>query len=266
MSIKFCTIASGSSGNCTYVSSGDVGILVDVGLTGRVVEEGLAVQGIDPRSLTAIFVTHDHGDHIKGVGVLSRRYNLPIYATSGTWAYAERYKVLGRLNPANKMLVRNGVAVHLEGVEVMPFTLPHDASEPVGYAITAGEHKVVIATDLGHVNPHVANHAAGADILLIEANYDKHMLEAGPYPAHLKQRISGAMGHLSNVECGGFLADIVCERTKHIFLGHLSQENNRPMVAHETVKNILLSRKIDVGGAVKLYVADRHRPSPMLVL
>jgi len=248
------------------VSAGDVGILVDVGLTGRVVEEGLAVQGIDPRSLTAIFVTHDHGDHIKGAGVLSRRYNLPIYATAGTWAYAEKYKVLGKLNPANRMLVRSGVGVHLRSMEVLPFTLPHDASEPVGYAITTDKHKVVIATDLGHVNPHVASHVSGADILLIEANYDKHMLESGPYPVHLKRRIAGAMGHLSNVDCGGFLADVICERTKHIFLGHLSQENNRPMVAHETVKNILLSRKIDVGGAVKLYVADRHRPSAMVVL
>jgi len=240
--------------------------LVDVGLAGRAIVEGLQAREIDPCSITAIFITHDHSDHIKGAGVISRRFNLPIYATAGTWNYAERYKILGKLNPANKMVVRNGVAIHLGDLQVMPFTLPHDASEPVGYSFTTDQHKVVIATDLGHINPHVASHISGADILLIEANYDKQMLETGSYPAHLKQRIAGAMGHLSNVDCGAFLADIICDKTKHIFLGHLSQENNRPMIAYETVKNILLSRKIDAGGKIGLYVADRHRPSALITL
>ncbi|MCL2854922.1 MAG: MBL fold metallo-hydrolase [Defluviitaleaceae bacterium] len=266
MSVKFCTIASGSSGNCTYVAAGNNAVLVDAGLAGRVIEEGLQVQGIDPKSLTAIFVTHDHGDHIKGAGVLSRRFNLPLYMTAGTWAYAEKYKILGKISPANKMVVRNGVDVKLDCMTITPFTLPHDASEPVGYAIYAQGCKVAIATDLGHVSPHVATHIAGADIVLIEANYDKDMLARGPYPAHLKQRISGTMGHLSNVCCGAFLADIICGKTKYVFLGHLSQENNRPIIAHETIKNILLARKIDVGGAIGLYVADRHRPSAMITL
>lgn len=266
MSISFCTIASGSSGNCAYVRAGDVAVLVDGGLAGRAIVEGLQARGIEPCSLTAIFVTHDHTDHIKGAGVLSRRFGLPIYATAGTWDFAERHKLLGKIAPGNKMVVRNGVGVDLGDLLVMPFTLPHDASEPVGYSLSTDRHKVVIATDLGHVSPHVASHVAGADILLIEANYDKQMLEAGPYPAHLKQRISGAMGHLSNVDCGVFLADIVCGKTKHVFLGHLSQENNRPTVAHETVKNILLSRKIDVETRFGLYVADRHRPSALISL
>jgi len=151
-------------------------------------------------------------------------------------------------------------------MEIMPFDIPHDASQPVGYTIKSDGHKIAIATDLGHINDNVAKNIHEADVILIESNHDLQMLANGSYPAHLKRRILSDTGHLSNVSCGRFLADTFSSKTKHIFLGHLSQENNRPILAYETVKSILLANKIDVGGSVGLYMADRYRPSTMLSL
>ncbi|MCL2350621.1 MAG: MBL fold metallo-hydrolase, partial [Defluviitaleaceae bacterium] len=143
---------------------------------------------------------------------------------------------------------------------------PHDANEPVGYAITTDMHKIAITTDLGRITPEVTEHFANSDIIVIESNHDIYMLENGPYPEHLKQRIKSDFGHLSNVACGVFLSDACAPNTKHIFLAHLSEDNNRPSVAFDTVKNILLSKKIDVETSIKLHIADRHRPSPLIQL
>jgi len=256
MSIKFCTIASGSSGNSAFVSVGNNKILVDAGLSGKAIEEGLRAVGECATKLTAIFVTHEHSDHVKGAGVLSRRHNVPLYMTAGTAMGAD----IGRIASKNHFLVRCGVPVVFDGVQVMPFGVPHDANETVGYSIIAGERKISIATDLGHTPPEVVAQMKGSDIILIEANHDIEMLKNGAYPQHLKQRILSPLGHLSNVACGTFLADIICSKTKHIILGHLSEENNRPMLAHETVKRILH------GHEVGLSVANRHRPSEVIHL
>ncbi|MCL2376770.1 MAG: MBL fold metallo-hydrolase [Defluviitaleaceae bacterium] len=266
MSINFCTIASGSSGNSVFVSTHSTKILIDAGLSGKTIEAGLRSNGINCAEIDAIFVTHEHTDHIKGVGVLSRRYNLPIYATAGTWDYFAHFDVIGKIADHNKLFVTPDTPIVMDDMEVVPFDIPHDASQPVGYTIKTICHKIAIATDLGHINDNVAKNIHEADVILIESNHDLQMLTNGSYPAHLKRRILSNTGHLSNVSCGRFLADTFSTKTKHIFLGHLSQENNRPILAYETVKDILLANKIDVGGSVGLYLADRHRPSAMLSL
>ncbi|MCL2168489.1 MAG: MBL fold metallo-hydrolase [Defluviitaleaceae bacterium] len=260
MSISFCTIASGSSGNSAFVSVGKNKILVDAGLSGRAIEEGLRAVGIDPRGLSAIFVTHEHGDHIKGAGVLSRRHKLPIYMTAGTKAGARE---LGKIAPGCLRLVRAGVPVALDGVEVMPFAVCHDALEPVGYTFTTKSHKIAITTDLGHATDSVAAHLLDSDIILIESNHDIDMLKNGSYPADLKARILSPLGHLSNAACGELLAKIITEKTKHIFLAHLSEENNHPAIALNTVQNILTANNIKTDG---LHIANRHHPSQLITL
>ena len=266
MPLNFFTIASGSSGNSVYVATENTKILIDAGLSGKTIEQGLGTYGINCRDINAIFITHEHSDHIKGAGILSRRYDLPIYATSGTWSYMSRCSTVGRVAEKNKLTVKENVPVVLYDMEIKPFEIPHDANQPVGYSILSGRHKAVIATDLGHITQVVAENVYGADIMLIESNHDLDMLKNGRYPAVLKRRILGDRGHLSNVSCGLFIKDIFSEKTKHILLGHLSQENNLPTIAYETVKDILLAGKIDIGGAVELYLAERHRPGVMISL
>lgn len=266
MSINFCTIASGSSGNSVFVSTPKANILIDAGLSGKTIESGLISNGLNCGFIDALFITHEHTDHIKGAGVLSRRYDLPIYATAGTWDYLNHYEAIGKVAGKNKMYITPGMPICIGDMEIMPFDIPHDANQPVGYTIKSGTRKVAIATDLGHISDNVAKNVNEADIILIESNHDLQMLENGSYPAHLKRRILSDTGHLSNVSCGRFLVDVFSSKTKYIFLGHLSQENNRPVLAYETVKDILLSNKIDVGSSVGLYLANRHSPSAMVVL
>ncbi|MCL2353189.1 MAG: MBL fold metallo-hydrolase [Defluviitaleaceae bacterium] len=265
MSISFCTIASGSSGNSAFVSKGKTNILIDAGLSGKRIDEAIISKGFNPEDLTAIFVTHEHIDHIKSVGVISRRHNVPIYLTRGTLAYAEKRKYLGKIAEGNICIVEAGKPIEIGELEINPFSIPHDAVEPVGYTLTDGSAKIAIATDLGHITDEVAKNVAGSDIMLIEANHDIHMLETGPYPQYLKDRILGPEGHLSNVSCGAFLKDIICSRTKYIFLGHLSEENNHPVKAFEMVKNILEAGNVDTS-TIKLSMANRHNPSPVAII
>jgi len=266
MSMQFCTIASGSSGNSAFISTGGVKILVDAGLSGRAIEQALASHSIHCSQLDAIFITHEHSDHIQGAGVLSRRYDLPIYMTRGTWDSAHRINSFGKISDKNRFVLTPDVPVALGDTEILPFRVDHDAGEPVGYTIRYQGRKIAIATDLGHTDANLAQHFSGAELILLESNHDLDMLQFGPYPAHLKRRIMSNSGHLSNVACGKFLTDIYTDATKHIFLAHLSQDNNRPILAYETVRNIMSVGQIDVGGAVNLYLADRYRPSAMIAL
>ncbi|MCL2575757.1 MAG: MBL fold metallo-hydrolase [Defluviitaleaceae bacterium] len=262
MSIKFCTIASGSSGNCAFISSGSDKILIDAGLSGKALEQLLTSAGVNAAELTAIFITHEHTDHTKGAGILSRRFNIPVYMTAGTAAGAD----LGKIPAHNHFLVRPNISIALDGMEVTPFNINHDANEPVGYTIKTDKHKIAIATDLGHICENAEKNFANADIIIIEANHDLDMLKNGSYPARLKQRILSNIGHLSNTACGVFLAENYSSKTKHIFLAHLSQENNRPILAYETVKNILLANKINLDTQTNLHLANRLAPSKMVEL
>lgn len=262
--VKFCPIASGSDGNSTYIGTEYTNILIDAGLSGKRIEEGLKQVKVMGEALDGIFVTHEHTDHIQGVGILSRRYDLPIYATEGTWAAMEN--TLGKIARNNKKIIYSGEKMEINDLVINPFEISHDAAEPVGYSIMAGNVKMSVATDMGYVTEIVKENIADSDILLIEANHDVEMLKAGPYPYHLRQRILGDKGHLSNETAGGLLAELFTERIKHVFLGHLSHENNHPKLAYQTVDELLYQVKIRADKDFKMEVANRKAVSSCICL
>ena len=257
MRLEFCTLASGSSGNCTYIGSDHTKILIDAGISGKKIEEGLAELKLTGNDIDALFITHEHVDHIKGAGILSRRYDIPIFATAETWAAME--SGLGKIAPSNKRIVYADEMCPINDICVKPFEIPHDAAEPVGYNIFAGEKKITLATDIGHATDILRENLEGSDLLLLESNHDIEMVKRGHYPWNLKQRILGECGHLSNVAAGELLAEVMTGKLKYVFLGHLSEDNNNPHLTYETVENILRNNRIEVGTHLRMDMASRFR-------
>ena len=265
MSVKFCPIASGSNGNSVYIGSDDTHILIDAGVSGKKIEAGLLTAGACAENLDAIFITHEHTDHIQGAGVISRKYDVPIYATSKTWDYINSNNSIGEVKSKNKVIIYPFEKCVVNDIVVHPFQIPHDAKEPVGYSVFMNNYKLTVATDIGCITDCLKENIYDSDILLIESNHDIDMLKNGPYPYHLKKRVMGEYGHLSNAATGTLLSEIMNERLKYIFLGHLSEQNNKPLIALDTVKTILQSRKIDVE-KIKIILAERGRASEVLRL
>ena len=255
MRLEFCTIASGSSGNCTYIGSDHTKILIDAGISGKRITEGLADLKLTGNDIDAMFITHEHVDHIKGAGIFSRRFDVPIYATAETWAAIG--DGIGKIAPSNKRIIYADEMCPINDLCIKPFEIPHDAAEPVGYNIFAGEKKITLATDIGHVTDTLREHIEGSDLLLLESNHDEEMVKRGSYPWHLKQRILGAKGHLSNIAAGKLLSEVMTGKMKYVFLGHLSDENNNPHLAYETVEQILRKNHIEVGTHLKMDMANR---------
>ncbi len=233
-SISLCMLASGSKGNAIYVTDGPTSILIDAGLSGIEIERRLSSVGLCPTSLDAILVTHEHSDHIKGVGVLSRRYHLPVYITSATLEAASR---IGKLHEVRS--IQCGQTFSFNGFDIHPFSLSHDATDPIGFTIQLGDTKIGIATDLGIATGVVKTHLKGSDLLVLEANHDPDLLLNGPYPWPLKQRIKSRSGHLSNHDTKDLLLEIQHSKLQHVVLAHLSDENNTPEAAHQTVRAAL---------------------------
>ena len=233
--MRLCSIASGSSGNCIYVGSDCAHVLIDAGISGRRVEAGLNSLELTGRDLDGILITHEHSDHIKGLGVLARKYGIPIYATGGTVDAMVRSGSLGKIPEGIFREIREDEPFLIKDLVVNPFTIPHDAAQPLGYRLECGEHSVGIATDLGKYNEYIIENLQNLDALLLEANHDIRMLQVGRYPYYLKQRIMGDRGHLSNENAGQLLCRLLHDNLKAVFLGHLSKENNYEELAYETV-------------------------------
>ncbi|NLD45769.1 MAG: MBL fold metallo-hydrolase [Clostridiaceae bacterium] len=255
--IRFCSLFSGSSGNSLFVSAGRTKLLIDNGLSGKRIIEALISIGETPSDLSAILVSHEHSDHIRGVGVLSRKFDIPVYANERTWEGMER--LIGPVNIKNKMYFNTGREFEIGNIFVKAFPIPHDANEPVGFNFFVGNKKVTSATDIGHMNKGLLSNFEGSDLLLIEANHDVEMLKVGPYPWALKKRIMGDNGHLCNEMAGKVVAYLAGKGTKHFLLGHLSKENNFPELAYQTVCNILCEKNIDPVNDIYLSVAMRDR-------
>ncbi|ABZ83579.1 beta-lactamase protein [Heliomicrobium modesticaldum Ice1] len=235
--MRYTTIASGSSGNCAFVEGKQTRLLVDAGLAGKAVEKGLAAVGVDPRTIDAIVVTHEHIDHIRGVGVLARRYKLPVYASEGCWEGMKH--AIGDVPEAQVRLIDPNKKVTLKNLEIEAFPTPHDARAPIGMTIDDGDSRLGIATDIGYVTRGMGRRLIDCQGLIFEANYDPKLLQTGPYPAHLKRRIASDKGHLSNPDAGEALVKLCDGAVRQVLLSHLSQENNRPDLAVHTVASIL---------------------------
>lgn len=256
--MRLCSIASGSSGNCIYTGSDQTHLLVDAGISAKKIEAGLRKLQVEGKDIQGLLITHEHSDHIKGVGILARRYGLPIYATAGTIAQMKRMSSLGTIDEGLYHTVCADRKFRIGDVEIEPFCISHDAAEPVAYRFRCGEKSAAIATDMGVYNDYIVEHLKGLDVLLLEANHDIQMLQVGPYPYPLKQRILGERGHLSNESAGQLLCRILHDNMKKIYLGHLSKENNYAELAYETVKLEIQLDPVQYGpGDFDIQVADR---------
>ena len=263
----FCPLISGSSGNATLVSHGRTTVLVDAGRSGVQIEDLIRIAGLEPKQLSMIVVTHEHADHVQGVGVLSRRYRIPVHATEGTWAALDRRKAVGRLSPEMRRVLTPGKPLDAGDLLIMPFEIPHDAAQPVGYRFLAGtQTAAVVATDLGEPTTIVESACVGVSVALVESNHDIAMLRDGPYPKELQERILSRYGHLCNETAGWLVALMLRHGARRLYLGHLSQENNHPAVALETVRRILRESGIDPTRHGNVCVADRHRCSEPMEL
>ena len=234
--MRLCSIASGSSGNCIYVGSDHTHLMVDAGISGKQIEQGLNSLELSAKDMDGILITHEHVDHVKGLGVMARKYALPIYATKGTLDEIRRMGSLGVIPDELYREIHPDEPFAVGDLTVKPMHISHDAADPVAYRVEGEGKSAGIVTDLGKYDDYIVDKIQGLDVLLLEANHDIHMLEVGSYPYPLKRRILGDRGHLSNKLSGKLLCRVLHDRMKAVFLGHLSKENNYEELAYETVR------------------------------
>lgn len=263
--MRLCSIASGSSGNCVYVGSDATHLLLDVGISAKRTEAGLKELGLKMGDIDGIFITHEHADHINGLGVLARKYGVPIYGTKGTIDAVRQTRSLGDVDNTLFRYIKADEKYTVKDVSVYPIRTSHDAAEPVAYRISHDGQKIAVITDLGCYNDYTVECLKDLDVLYLEANHDVHMLQAGPYPYYLKQRILSEKGHLSNESSGKLLSRLLHDDMKAIVLGHLSKENNLPELAYESVRvEVTMSDTPYNGGDFPMYVAKRSEVSQMI--
>ena len=263
--MRLCSIASGSSGNCIVIGSDNHHILIDVGISGKRITCGLEEIGVKPEEVDGIFISHEHADHVQGLGVISRKFGLPIYATVKTIEAIKKMNNLGKIDESLYHSICPNEKIMVGDLQIEPIRIPHDAADPVMYAVRSGAKSAAVVTDLGNYNQYLIDKLQGLDVLLLEANHDIHMLEMGPYPYPLKQRILGENGHLSNEASGRFLNELLHDRFQGVMLGHLSKENNYEKLAYETVRlEVTLGDCPYRGSDFPIYVAKRDQVSDVL--
>ncbi len=266
--LRFISLSSGSKGNCFFVGNRQSGILIDAGISARSIKNHLAAAGIDLAQIAALFVTHAHADHIKGVAQLTKRYKTPVYTTEKVHESITSFNrnvLKEEISPACCHHILKNEAVAVSDFQVTPFHVSHDAADSVGYTVHYQDKRFTIATDLGSICDDAAMHFCAANYLVIEANYDEKMLREGSYPSHLKRRIRGKYGHLCNTQTAQFLAENYAPHLDFISLCHLSGENNTPALACNEVAQALENKGVSVGKDVQLYALPRTEPSQMFV-
>lgn len=254
MPLNIAPLFSGSSGNCTYVGTDNVGLLVDAGVPGKAVESALSQIGVSASNLCGILVTHEHIDHIRGVGILSRKYNLPVYATHGTWA--DMRDKLGKMELRNMITIEGDFFIG--DICAHPVPISHDAAQPVGYVLSSKGRQVGILTDTGKVTQAMIDELNRSAVVLLECNHDIDMLKRGSYPEPLKKRILSDSGHLSNISAGSAAVELVKGGVRGILLAHLSKDNNDESIAYSTVCDSLTSCGISPGKDVMVTIAKRN--------
>ncbi len=263
--LELCSVASGSSGNCICVGSDTTHVLIDVGLSGKRIESGLNEFNHTASDMKGILITHEHIDHVAGLGVMARRYHLPIYATAGTIDAMKKMRSLGNIDEELFHPIKGEVDFCIGDLTFHPMKVSHDAAEPVAYRFTDGKNKLAVVTDLGYYTKELVEDLQGLDGLLLESNHDVRMLETGIYPYPLKQRILGKQGHLSNETCGQFLNELLHDHFSGVLLGHLSKENNLEELAYETVRvSVDMAEHSYQAKDFNLMVAKRDVASPAI--
>lgn len=233
--MRICLLGSGSRGNCVYVESKGAAVLIDQGFSHAEMARRMEIAGLDVSCIRAVFTTHEHDDHIRGVGITARKLDIPVYGTAGT-LNSKR----GLFTGGEKIItIESGAPIRFGALDMLPYSIPHDAAEPVQYCISSGRKKIGIATDLGFVSTLVQECLTGSDLIVLEANHDVDMLRKGSYPWQLKQRIMSRMGHLSNMNAAQVLYNLsLAKRTKQVILAHLSEENNRAEIAEREIREL----------------------------
>jgi phosphoribosyl 1,2-cyclic phosphodiesterase len=261
LSLKYSILASGSTGNALYVESEGKRVLIDAGLSGKQVEKLMAQIGIDPTTLDALLITHEHSDHIKGVGIMARRYDLPIYANEATWEAMA--PLIGNIEEDKKVVMNTGDSLDFGALKIESYGISHDAAEPVGYCFYEGESQLALTTDLGYVSDRIKEKVRTAQTIIMESNHDVEMLRMGAYPWSIKRRILSDVGHLSNEAAADALCDILGGATEKVHLAHLSRDNNLLPLARLTVQNILEDYGIFLDQEVELADTYFDRATPL---
>ena len=265
--LNFISLGSGSCGNCYLLYTENTGLLIDFGISMRALKKMLRDYNIPLSRIQHILITHDHADHVKSVGKVSQELSLNVYTTQRVHeGINKNYCVRQKIAPTFVRCIEPNVPFTLGEFHIMPFNVPHDSADNIGYFIESQGVKFCLMTDVGHVTDEMRQMISEANYLVIEANYDTEMLRDGTYPEHLKVRITGAGGHLSNTECGEALAANATEKLRHVWLCHLSEENNHPELARKTVEQILRSYGIVAGVDFKLDVLKRKMPTGVFEL
>ena len=259
--LNFCSLYSGSSGNCLYVESENTKLLIDAGVSLKKIEAGLETLNVDPSSLDGILVTHEHSDHIQSLGNLSKKYNLPVFANSETFSAMPKQTDKIKSENINKFNVKEHFSI--KDIDIMPFAIPHDAVNPCGFNLSNESNKISIATDIGHMTNEILKELENSQFILLESNYDAEVLKCSKYPYILKQRIAGPNGHLSNEVASKVINYLLQGNLKTAMLGHLSKESNFPELAYQTVIDELIHSGTDVS-KLKLSVASRNNVGKLI--
>ncbi len=264
MKLNFCSLSSGSSGNCYYLGNEFHGILIDAGISASSIRKFLRDMDISMQSIMGVLISHNHIDHIRGLEVLTRKNSLPAFTTHTIW----RSILSPQKNISRDCIREIGLQqkFHLAGFDIEAFPVCHDAPETIGFHICAGDKKITIATDLGHICQTAAPYIKEANLLVIESNYDEQMLMNGSYPYYLKKRIQSDHGHLGNLQTSVFLAEVINDNLRHICLAHLSKNNNTPEKALHTLQQTFSERGINLNGKHRISVLNRNSPTGMIRL
>ena len=259
--LKFCSLYSGSSGNSLFVESNKTKLLIDCGESAKKIVNSLSDIDVDISDIDAILVTHEHIDHVKSLGTLSKKYNIPVYTNLETLeAMPEQ---LNKIGSTNIKIFDFSKDFEIGDFLIHPFSIPHDAANPCAFNIFQNNKKISIATDIGHITPEIIKNLEKSSFMLLEANYDPNILKCSPYPYHLKERISGPLGHLSNNMAGQTVSHLINTGLNTVMLGHLSKENNFPELAYKTVMEEVIDNKLPEN-SIKLSVATRFKHTPLI--